>query len=353
MKQIFFTAAAAFILPLFSFAQDIHFSQFYLTPLTQNPSLAGLHHDMQAIVNYKDQWQSVSNSPYRTMAFSYDMRLNKKKAKKGFCAAGVNFFSDKSGDSKMTTTQANFTFAYHVFLNKYNTIGGGLQAGFFQRSISYSDLTWGNQFNGSNYDGSLPNGEPNGGTTFSRFDLSGGVVYNFNNTSGDIKVTDNHDLRFTGGVAFFHPQHSAYSFYGNPENLYMKYVVHGNAVISIPNSNIAVLPGFMYYRQGPAQEIFAGWLVRYKLKQDSKYTGFEKGAAFSLGAFYRAKDAIAVCSLLEYSKYAIGVSYDVNISPLRAASSARGGIEITLRFVNPNPFLYQQFYRQISSPIID
>jgi hypothetical protein len=44
---------------------------------------------------------------------------------------------------------------------------------------------------------------------------------------------------------------------------------------------------------------------------------------------------------MEYANYAIGFSYDINTSGLQTASNARGGMEITLRFVNPNPFLYQ------------
>ncbi|HXC03151.1 MAG TPA: hypothetical protein VNZ86_00290, partial [Bacteroidia bacterium] len=90
--------------------------------------------------------------------------------------------------------------------------------------------------------------------------------------------------------------------------------------------------------QGPSMELLAGSLIRYKLKQDSKYTGRNKGTALSLGAFYRAGDAVAATMLLEYSNYAIGWSYDINGSSLQSASHFRGGTEITLRFVNPNPF---------------
>ncbi len=112
-----------------SYGQDIHFSQFYMSPLTQNPAMAGANYDMQALVNYKDQWQSVA-TPYKTMAGSFDMRFNKKNPKKGFLAAGINLYNDRAGDSKMGTMQANLNIAYHVRLNDYNTLGAGLQGGF-------------------------------------------------------------------------------------------------------------------------------------------------------------------------------------------------------------------------------
>jgi hypothetical protein len=78
---------------------------------------------------------------------------------------------------------------------------------------------------------------------------------------------------------------------------------------------------------------------RYQLREESKYTGYVKGSAVSLGVFYRNKDAVISSFLFEFSHYAIGISYDSNISNLKTASQGRGGIEISLRFLNPNPFM--------------
>jgi type IX secretion system PorP/SprF family membrane protein len=319
-------------------SQDIHFSQFYMSPLTQNPAMTGANYDLQGILNFKDQWQSVA-TPYKTMAASFDMRLNKNKPKKGFFGAGINLFNDKAGDSKMGTTQANLNIAYHVRLGGYNTLGAGLQGGFVQRSISYSALEWGNQYDGTKYNSTLPTGEAKGSAAFTYPDFGAGLVWTYNNTAGAVRVEGNHHLKANLGVSVFHPHQPKYSFDKTPiEKLYAKMVVHGNAMISLPNSNIAIVPGVMYYKQGPAQEIYAGSLFRFELQQNSKYTGIKKGAALSLGGFYRAKDAFVAAFQLEYSNYAMGVSYDLNTSKLTPASRGRGGIEISLRFVTPSPF---------------
>ncbi|HWY38131.1 MAG TPA: type IX secretion system membrane protein PorP/SprF, partial [Bacteroidia bacterium] len=173
-------------------------------------------------------------------------------------------------------------------------------------------------------------------------DFGGGLLWNYNNTAEEIRVTNIHDLKANIGVAAFHLNQPNYSFYpGSPEKLNMKFVIHGNALISLKNSNVALAPGFMYYRQGALQEIYAGGMVRYKLNQDSKYTGLQKGAAISIGGFVRARDAVAAAMLFEYAQYAIGLSYDINVSPLHTVSNYRGGFEISLRYVNPNPFLYK------------
>ncbi|HEV7229738.1 MAG TPA: PorP/SprF family type IX secretion system membrane protein [Bacteroidia bacterium] len=337
MRQILFMMTGIFLMVQVR-AQDVHFSQFYMSPLTQNPGLTGAVYDLQAILNYKNQWQSVG-APYTTYAFSYDMRLTNRKHKKGFWAAGINAYSDRSGDARIGLTQANLSAAYHVHLDEYNTLGAGLQGGFAQRSIGYGALQWGNQFNGSNYDPGMPSLEPVSNAAFTYLDMGGGVVWNYNNTSGSKNVTDNHDLKITLGASVFHPNQPRYSYYNDGDRLYMKAVFHGNALISIPSTSLALAPGFMYYRQGNTQELYAGALIRYKIRQDSKYTGFEKGAAISAGAYYRAQDAVAAMVLLEYANYSIGMSYDLNTSSLRSASSLRGGLEISLRFVTPNPFL--------------
>jgi type IX secretion system PorP/SprF family membrane protein len=319
-------------------AQDIHFSQFYMSPLTQNPALTGAEHELQAVLNYKNQWASVAD-PYTTIAGSFDMRLGKSKGNKGFWAVGINFYSDKAGDAQLGTAQANLSVAYHVWLAQYSTLGGGLQLGYAQRSINYSALQWGNQYDGTTYNAALPTGEPTSvSNSVSYIDGSAGINWNYDNTSGGINVTDNHDLKADVGFAVFHVNQPKYSFYTSSEKLYMRYVFHGNGLISLQNSNLALAPGFVMYLQGGAYEIYLGSLVRFKLKQDSKYTGIMKSAALSIGAYYRTKDALVAAMLLEYSNYAFGISYDINTSTLTTASNGRGGMEVSLRYVLPNPF---------------
>ncbi len=321
-------------------AQDIHFSQFYMDPLQQNPAMAGADHDLQAILNYKNQWATVA-SPYKTVAFSYDMRLTKPSSKRrGFWAAAVNFYSDNSGDANLGTTQVNLTAAYHVMMGQYSHLGVGLMGGYAQRSVNYSALQWGNQYDGTAYNAALPTGEPAGAAnSISYLDGSAGIEYTYDNSSGAIDVTDNHALKFNVGLSVFHINQPKYSFYSDGEKLMMRYTFHANSLISLGSSNIAMAPGLIYYDQGGANEFYIGSLVRFMLKQNSKYTGAFKASALSLGMYYRNQDAIVAAMLLEYANYALGVSYDINTSSLTPASSGAGGVEISLRFVMPNPYL--------------
>lgn len=324
--------------PSSSFAQDIHFSQFYMSPFTQNPAFAGAVNGMSAIVNYKEQWKSIG-SPYKTVAASYDISFQKKKKVKAFYAAGLNFFSDKAGDSKMGTTQANLSGAAHVYIDRYTKFGGGIQVGFAQRKVDFTDLQWGNQFNGENYDASLSSRETQGASSYSYPDVAAGVVWTYNNSAGMKRVVENNDIKANIGLSLFHISQPKYSFIGNNEKLYMKFIFHGDVLLSVPYSNLGFVPSIMFYKQGPTSEIYAGSLVRFKLRQKSKYTRDRNSSAFSVGAFYRAKDAAVLAMQLEYSNYTVGMSYDVNTSRLKTASAARGGFEISIRYVAENPFL--------------
>src|SRR5271157_4268089 len=97
-------------------SQDIHFSQFMMTPLLMNPAQAGSDNNLRAILNYKNQWNSVA-SPYKTYNFSFDMSLKKKKRGTTFSTVGLNVYDDNSGDAGMKTFQANLVYAYHVYLS--------------------------------------------------------------------------------------------------------------------------------------------------------------------------------------------------------------------------------------------
>jgi len=97
-------------------------------------------------------------------------------------------------------------------------------------------------------------------------------------------------------------------------------------------------PSYLVMIQAGHHEVTAGMMIKYIMQDASKYTGRKKPAAFSLGGYYRYTDAFIVATRYEFSNYSIGMSYDVNLSDLKTASKSRGGFEISLRFMTPNPF---------------
>jgi type IX secretion system PorP/SprF family membrane protein len=320
-------------------SQDIHFSQFMMTPLLINPAQAGSDNEIRAILNYKNQWNTIA-SPYKTFNFSYDMSLKKKKKGTGFSSVGINIFDDKAGNAGMGTFQANLVYAYHVYLSENSTLAGGLYGAFGQRQVNFSDLQWGSQYDGMNYNSALPSGEQPASNSFSYMDFGGGVHWKY--SRNERYMTGNDQRTFNAGISVFHVNTPKYSFYDTGERLSMKEVVYGNALIGIGNSNLSIVPGVLFSKQGAENELELGSLFRYQLKESAKITGFVKGSSISVGAYYRNKDAIIATILYEVSQYSVGISYDVNLSGLKTASNGNGGFEISLRYVSPNPFLYSK-----------
>jgi len=333
-KALSFLLLVGLLTTASSFAQDIHFSQFDETSLQLNPADAGVQHDIRAIVNYKNQWQSVA-SPYKTFAFSGDMRL--LKSKKNHLGIGIDFFSDKAGDAKMASTQANFHLSGIIKLTNKSLLSGGLMAGYAQRSINLSELQWGNQYNGLAYDYGLPTGETSTASSCSFADLGAGVEYSFSNSEMYISANDSRTV--TIGASVFHPHQPAYSYYGDKsQKLFMKIALHGDASIGIKNTNVVLKPSYMILIQGPTKEITPGLALQYILQEASKYTGNKKPMAISIGGYYRLQDAIIAVVKFEYANYAVGLSYDINVSGLTTVSKARGGFEVSLRFIAPSAF---------------
>lgn len=314
-------------------AQDIHFSQLNRMPVLINPALAGpLDDQFRLMVSNRQQWASVAN-PYKTTAASFDFKLSKKKARGGFLGVAMSFFSDKAGDVQMGTTKGDFSIAYHSIIDRKNTFSGGLQLGFRQSSINLANMKWGTQFNGDQYDATMPTGEYLQ-QSFTAFDLGEGVCWHSRPLSS---------LRFNAGIALLHSFKPSYSFYDAEfVRQYRKVVIHADALIKVQGTNFAILPELMYVNQGPNHEITIGALQMIGVKPAAQITGFIKGTNFLYGLHYRVGDAVIASIGLDHASYSLRFSYDLNASKLKASSNYKGGYELSLRFTNFKSFYYSK-----------
>lgn len=317
------------------FAQDVHFSQFRMTPSLLNPASAGSEKQSNAILNYRNQWSSLGK-PYTTLHASADYALTKINNSGGYLAAGLDITSDKAGTSELKQLVVNFSLAYHSKVGENSRLSAGLSGGYGQQSVNYNNLQWGSQFDGNIYNPGLSGGELGGINSVGFADLGAGLQWRYD--KGERYMSGNDQRKIVLGVSLLHINQPKYSFYKTGEKLSRKFVFNGEMLIGIPNSALAVLPGFLYSKQGPFSEALLGTRIRYLLEQESNYTGFEKGKAISLGAYYRIEDAFITSFNLELGKMEFCLSYDFTISSLKQANRGRGGMEIAWRyaFLNSN-----------------
>jgi len=310
-------------------AQDIHFSQAEYAPMVLNPALSGIHGGMQANLNYRSQWTSVGN-PYRTAAASFDSRLSKNKTK-NYLGAGVFFMNDKAGNPAFTHNLIQLSLAYHASLNRRSSLSVGLYGGFGQKSIGDVSGKWATQYNGMSFNEALPSGETFNNPNFSYPDAGAGMVYYYSTPDG--YMTQNKGRKFYAGASAYHANRPNASFI---ENQSMKLPVRLSAFcyaeIGVANTSGVWMPGLYYQLQGGARELLAGTYYKYLINSGSKYTGYEKAVAVSLGMFVRARDSFVAKGMISKGDYSLGISYDINTSSLATASRARGGYEIFLQY---------------------
>ena len=335
-KISFLTLIMIVLIASNSKAQDIHFSQFKETPMLINPGQTALVKDVRIILNYKDQWRSFV-SPYKTFAFSGEIKATKKKNKDNYVGLGLQLFSDKAGDSQMGTMLAALNVSGVIKVSDYSKLGIGIMAGAGQHTVSYTSLQWESQYVGNAYNAASPSGETQTSSSYIYPDAGAGIAWSYGKEQ--MYISANNGVHATVGLSAFHFGLPNYTFYKQSnEKLNTKFVAHGSVEFGIKNSNLLLAPQFLYTRQGRQQEIIVGNVFKYILQEESKYTFIKKASAISIGVDLRLGDAMITSVMYEYSYYALGISYDLNVSKLKAASYFRGGLELAIHFTTPSPF---------------
>lgn len=303
--------------------QDIHFSQFYSSPLFLNPASCGMFNgDLRATATYRTQWKTVT-TPFNTITASADFKLFQNKIKNGWFGTGLTFYNDRAGDSKFTTGHYSLTLSYAIEVSENQYLTVGLQPAFMQRSINYGALYWDNQYTGNGFNQSLPSFESPNNQSFNTFDMGGGLYY--------LNRIDN-KTSFYAGFAVSHINAADVSFIRNGDGIFRKYLLHGGAEIQLKGTNLTILPNTLVSFQGPNRIINLGADFKYTLQEQSQYTGFVNETSFSLGAYYRFGDALWATAMFNWTGLSIGFSYDLNISSFNVATKGMGGMEILLKY---------------------
>jgi type IX secretion system PorP/SprF family membrane protein len=315
-------------------AQDIHFSIAASNPIVLNPALAGANYNKEATLNYRSQWGSLGE-PYKTTTAGYSARLqNKKRNASNNFALGVQFVNDKAGDPSIVNNSFSVVLADHLRVGTNSTLGVGMMLGLGQRSIRQSQGKWASQYNGTAYDPSLSSGEGLNNLDFRFVDAGVGMVYAYGRRGGTL--ARNEDKAFNVGVSVYHVNRPNYSFFKEQEDrLPVRISAFANAEFAVEAMDAAVLPGIYFHQQGNATEILLGSFYKFKLMKDTRYTGFNKALALSVGLFGRLGDAAIVKMMLDWDQYSFGYAFDFNTSRLNNSTNGFGANEIFLRFTAP------------------
>lgn len=297
--------------------QDARFSQFFTTPQLVNPASVSLFQgDYQLALNYRSQWGSVMEEPYRTIAAAGSMKVHPRFADCDYIGLGFDLLADRAGALAFGTIQANLGATYYKSLDGHGTrfLGLGFQAGVAQRSLDYDP-----------YGDFLEGPEALAVDRFSFFDLSTGLVYSH---------LINRQNYWYAGAALYHvnrPEQSflvtARGFSGGDEALAMRAVLHAGGSVALAERWL-LRPQAMVQRQGPHTEFLAGGYLQFVTGPAGPNGG--GGHAVHLGGFFRPGDALVLSGRMDWDHWYLTLSYDVTTGVLTDANRGAGGLEISL-----------------------
>ncbi len=320
-------------------AQDIHFSQFYLSPLNLNPAMTGVMNcNVRLVANYRNQWGSILRSnAFSTYSVSYDQRI--PVGRYDYFGVGGTFWGDRAGESNFATLTGKISGSYSKRMGGTRKFGNylvvGAEAGIAQRSIDFLNLRWGTQHDGEGgFDPNLPTQENRfDRDNFLFADVAAGLLW--------FMVKDENTNFYIGG-SFHHLNRANQSFSSSDEDLLYSRVTGHVGGEFLVGDKFGLVPGAIVMKQGPSFQVNAGTSLKFLLGNRQEYQAFQIGLWGRLGnKFIPATeggaekvgilgDAAILSTRFDYNNFSLGFSYDVNISPLKAASNSNGGFEFAM-----------------------
>jgi type IX secretion system PorP/SprF family membrane protein len=309
--------------------QDVHATQFYNAPYLINPGLVGQFDGQQRYMLYqRTQWKSIT-IPYKSVGLGAELRhikLKKIHSKLPNIHSGLVFITDKAGDSQFRTSSFLVQLGMPFQQNNWQfnpAIGLGLMNMAIDRSQLYFDRNW----NGQVFDPQANNGEVSYTDGYTRPQINLGL-------SASKSDGFNH---YTFGIALFNLQRPRQNFIQGAEvNLQRRISLHSQVLRKI-SEEWSIEPLLLMMFQGPYRSINPGVRMHYNINNPGVtsrlYAGF-------VG---RTRDAGNLIIGGTHDQWDIGLSYDINMSKLIAASNGRGGLELTAIYIVPAPRQITQY----------
>src|SRR5256885_17007762 len=87
-------------------AQDLHFSQWFNSPLTTNPANTGFipDADYRLGASYRNQYSAIMTVPYKTFSIFGDAQVFRNKLENGWLGLGGVILRDEAVSGSLTST---------------------------------------------------------------------------------------------------------------------------------------------------------------------------------------------------------------------------------------------------------
>ena len=299
-------------------AQDLHFSQFFNSPLSINPANTGFipDADYRLGVHYRNQWSSILSAPYKTISAFGDAQLFRNTLENGWLGVGALILSDQAGSGSLTSTKIYGSVAYHQMLGNSSLLSAGFNLGWANKRIDQSNLKFPDQFDGHFFDHNLSTMVALTNTSVSYFDMQVGLNYAY---------FPKEDIYINVGYSIHHVNRPKESFFTNDAAdavIPMRHIGFINAILKV-NPKVIINPNIYFTTQAKATELMGGLNANYNLSDAGEIQ-------LIAGLYYRYNDALIPMVGLEYKNIRVTFSYDVTTSSLNSFNNYRGASEFNL-----------------------
>lgn len=298
-------------------AQDLHFSQFFNSPLTTNPANTGFLPDADYRIggNYRNQWSSVMTVPYKTYSLYGDAQVLRDKLETGWLGLGGVILSDVAGSGSLRSNKVYGSIAYHQQLGLSSLLSAGFNIGWANKRIDVTKLKFPDQFDGKFFDNpvtavNLVN------TSVSYMDVQAGLNYAY---------FPQENVYINAGYSIHHVNRPKETFFNDNTNagrIPMRHIGFLNALLKV-NDRVIINPNAYFTTQAKATELVFGMNANYNLSEygEKQLIG---------GLYYRLGDAVAPMVGVQVNNLSITYSYDATLSSLNKFNSYRGASEISI-----------------------
>ena len=294
-------------------AQDLHFSQFFNSPLLTNPANTGFlpDADYRLGANYRNQWSSVLSAPYKTTSLYGDAQLFRDKLETGWLGIGGVILSDVAGTGSLRSTKVYGSLAYHQELGNSSLLSAGFNVGWANKRIDVSKLTFPDQFDGKFFENPIT-AVVLTNTSASYLDIQAGMNYAY---------FPQENVYINAGYSIQHVNRPKETFFDN-NTIPMRHIGFINAILKV-NDRVIINPNAYFTTQAKASELVFGLNGNYALTEDG-------GKQLVAGLYYRLGDAISPMVGLELNHVKFTFSYDVTMSSLNQFNGYRGASEFSI-----------------------
>jgi type IX secretion system PorP/SprF family membrane protein len=317
-RFIYLLAVAVTVTTSTLYAQDLHFSQFFNSPLSTNPANTGFipDGDYRIGVNFRDQWSSIMAVPYKTMSAFGDMQIMKNSDQTGWVGIGGLILRDVAGSGNLTSTKLYGSVAYHQMLGYASLLSLGFNVGYANKRINTANLKFPDQFDGKFFDNKMPTSALLDKNNIGYLDVQAGLNYAY---------FPSEKIYVNGGFSTHHinrPEESFFQSNGADNRVPRRYIGFLNGSFMV-NEEWIVNPNAYFTMQAKSSELVAGLNAHYNLSGDGEYV-------LMGGLYYRLNESFIPLVGLGYKDYAFTFTYDATVSTLESYNNTRGAFEFSL-----------------------